>query len=454
MYWYGALVELLEHLADFFNFLCEKVPVNPEKNKKWITRTIGILAVTETIAKIFKPDIVRMELDFLQSYWMYIYIFIALLALLPPFMAFLDRRKAKESVEEDYIWGNLRYNIGGAVCAVMMLEIARIEIKDFRFLEDFRIESIFKILLPICLWIALSYQSAEQQSSKLNHDASLKWINQMFNILHLFNVYFWVFFSTALIVGYNIYCHINNVKMTMNIFYLVFLTIVISFFYMCAANEHEHVRFLFVVNVPVILICSIYWMSWFQFDNTMRRAQFIFILLHSLLYTRVIYREFGVMVRCGLQEEKDPKYKVYLWSLGIEKNPGFRKKFFPFKRVRVKVKSWLHIITFFLIFVAYSIFWLVPNAIQIERVEYAVAQSCIAEICMDTDKDADALVEEIKSHEWYNDERQDMDRTQFLIFVYEQLKTEMVDKGIIRRADTAVSYEELLEWSVKVSVED
>lgn len=428
---YGVIVEILEYIADGFNFLCEKVTVNPEKPKKRITRTVAFLAVAESLAKVIRSDFVLLELRFLQRWWAAVCLFIIGLAVLPPILAYFDKNKAGESVRKGYISKNFGCNLAGAVAAVVLLLIAHYEIKDFRFLEEYHIDSIIKIILPICLWIALSYQSIEQQIGIKNHDPSLKWKNQICNMLHLFNIYFWVFFSTILIIAYTIYCYIHNVQLVMNIWYLIFLSLVLIFFYLCACNEEEHIRFVFLVDVPVILICSIYWMTWFETDTDMVLAQFVFVLLHSLLYTFIVYIQNGVIARNEPGSVRDPAYKVC------------------FKKIPFKVKSWFHIITFLLVIVAYCVFWVVPNSITAERVESVMARACIGKICRDTNQDANLLMDEIESFTWYDEAQQDMDRSQFLIYLYDQLFAEMVDKGVIPENATALSYEELIEWSAK-----
>lgn len=429
---YGVIVSLLEYIADIFNFLCEKVTVNPEKPRKIITRTVAFLALAESLAKAIRPDFVRLELNFLQKRWEAVCLFIMGMAILPPVLAYFDKKKAGESVRKGYVGQNLVCNLAGAVAAVMLLLIAHYEIKDFRFLEEYHIDSILKIILPVCLWIALSYQSIEQQSGRKNHDPSLKWKNQICNMLHLFNIYFWVFLSTILIIAYTIYCHIHNVQLMMNVWYLVFLSLVLIFFYLCAFNREEHVRFVFLVDVPVILICSIYWMTWFEAGEDMVTAQFIFVLVHSVLYTILVYIQNGIIARRRLCDGRDPAYRVYV------------------KWIPVKIKSWFHIITLLLVIVAYCVFWVIPNSITAERVECAMAQVCIGKICKDTGQDADALMEEIEGFTWYDEACQDMDRSQFLIYLYDRLYAEMVDKGVIPENATALSYEELVEWSAKV----
>lgn len=428
---YGAIVAVLEYIADGFNFLCGKVTVNPEKPKKMITRTVAFLAFAESFAKTIMPDFVRLELRFLQRRWEVICLFIAGLAILPPIMAYFDKNRAGESVRKGYISANLICNFAGAIAAVMLLVIAHYEIQDFRFLEEYHIDSILKIILPVCLWIALSYQSIEQQSGRKNHDPSLKWKNQVCNMLHLFNIYFWVFFSTVLIIAYTIYCHIHNVQLTMNVWYLVFLSLVLVFFYLCALNGEEHVRFVFLVDVPVILICSIYWMTWFETDEGMILAQFVFVLFHSLLYTLFVYIQNGIIAVNKPCSDRDPAYRVY----------G--------KRIPVKIKSWFHIITFLLVIVAYCVFWVIPNSITAERVDCVMAQACIGKICKSTGQDADAVMEEIEGFTWYDEAQQDMDRSQFLIYLYDRLFAEMVDKGVLPENATALSYEELIEWSAR-----
>lgn len=70
-----------------------------------------------------------------------------------------------------------------------------------------------------------------------------------------------------------------------------------------------------------------YWMSWFRIDQTMEFLQFIFFLIHSLVYTLLIYRKEKVIVRCRYAGETDPDYKIYLRIVGI------------------KIKNWFSIIT-------------------------------------------------------------------------------------------------------------
>ena len=56
------------------------------------------------------------------------------------------------------------------------------------------------------------------------------------------------------------------------------------FFYICGLHQHRHVYLIFVIYVLVILIGSIYWMSWFTVNQDMNKLQTIFIMAHSLIY--------------------------------------------------------------------------------------------------------------------------------------------------------------------------
>lgn len=91
----------------------------------------------------------------------------------------------------------------------MMLYIVRREIEDFQFIEDFYVEEIVLVFIPLCLWIAFSYQNIEQKDVPDDHEPSLEWKNQICNMLHLFNTYFWSLVSAVFVVSYTLYCRIH-----------------------------------------------------------------------------------------------------------------------------------------------------------------------------------------------------------------------------------------------------
>lgn len=427
---------LLEVFADIANFLCGKISVSPSKNSKIITVSLGVVAAAYTLLKFFRVDIINRLIYIIQNSLFEICGFVIIIAVIPPIIAFYERQNPDKPVRKDYIWKNLALNIAGCASAISMIYAAFKEIKDFRFIEDFQIDSIIAILVPICVWIVFSYQSIEQQkyaceTKSFNHDPSLRWINQMFNVLHLINVCFWALISSVLVVAYTLYCHIHNIQLDLEWPYLWLLTMVLIFFYLCAFVEHDYIKLVFLIDVPLILICSMYWMSWFRIDQTMEFLQFIFFLVHSVVYTLLIYRKEKVIARCMSVNETDPDYKIY------------------FRRIRVKIKNWFSIITIGIIIMAYMIFWIVPHFL-IERDSFAFVENCVIEICYGTEKNAEESLCEIKTLNWYDAERDNVDRAHLLNYINENFLQEMVDKKIISGTDNGISYEELVNWYINV----
>lgn len=423
---------LLELFADFANFLCGKISVNPSKKGKIITRSIGAVAFAYSALKVFKIDVINIIIYIVRSFWWGICGFVFIMAILPPLIASFERKSPDRPVGKDYVWKNLGLNIAGSFSANSMIYVAYREIRDFRFIEDFQIVSIIAVLVPICVWIVFSYQSIEQQKysnrpQTVNHDPSLKWINQMFNVLHLINVCFWALISSVLVIAYTLYCHVHNIQLDMDWSYLWLLTMVLIFFYLCAFVEHDYVKLVFLIDVPLILICGMYWMSWFIIDETMEFFQFIFFLVHSVVYTLLIYRKEKVIARCRSANETDPEYKIYI------------------RRVGIKIKNWFSIITIGVIVMAYMIFWIVPHFL-IERDSFAFVENCITEICYGTEQNAKELLDEIKTLDWYDAENDNVDRAHLLRYINENLFEEMVDKDAISAADKGITYEELVDW--------
>lgn len=427
---------LLESFADFANFLCGKISVSPSKNGKIITRSIGAAAIAYSALKLFRIDVINTLIFIVRDFWLSICGFVVIIAVLPSAIAFYESKNPDRTVRKDYIWKNLVLNIAGSASAVSMIYGAYREIRDFQFIEDFQIDSIIAILVPICVWIVFSYQSIEQQKysrkpEEFNHDPSLKWKNQMFNVLHLINVCFWALLSSVLVVAYTLYCHIHSIQLDLEWPYLWLLTMVLIFFYLCAFVEHDYVKLVFLIDVPLILICGMYWMSWFRIDQTMEFLQFIFFLVHSVVYTLLVYRKEKVIARCRYIGETDPDYKIYIRIVGI------------------KIKNWFSIITVGIIVIAYMVFWIVPHYL-IERDSFAFVENCVTEICYGTERDAGELLCEIKTLDWYDAEKDNVDRAHLLKYINENLFQEMVDKEVISETDKGISYEELVDWYINV----
>lgn len=64
----------------------------------------------------------------------------------------------------------------------------------------------------------------------MDHLTSLKWKNQIVNVLYLTNVHFWSLVSSEILISYTLYCHIHHVPMEAKVHYLMLLTFALCFF--------------------------------------------------------------------------------------------------------------------------------------------------------------------------------------------------------------------------------
>lgn len=308
----------------------------------------------------------------------------------------------------------------------MMLYIVRREIEDFQFIEDFYVEEIVLVFIPLCLWIAFSYQNIEQKDVPDDHDPSLEWKNQICNMLNLFNTYFWSLVSAVFVVSYTLYCRIHNMQVYLNGWYLAFLTVLLLFFYACGVSKYQHIYLVFLMDVPMVLVSSIYWMSLFVVEDKMMRWQLIFVITHLLIYVSLIYRKEKIVVIGRKNNLDDAEYKIC------------------FKRILIKIKHPFYMVTFCVIIIAYIMLWRVP--LSIERISFNYAEKCIMKICEDTDQNAVAVFDEVKGKEWADSKNQDVDRAQYLKFLYSELGDELMEKKIITKGEGELSYERLDEW--------
>lgn len=402
--------------------------VSPKKKREVLTRACGAIGaaflVLNTLLALNPsvPNAVFLMLSILQRAWTryLIYAFILFLAVYPSYRAKKDRSKSPSAAEPDYVWKNCFFNCAGAFSAIGMLWIIHEEISDFLFLESFHVEETIQFLFPICMTIALSYQSIEQKNANhLDHDPSLKWPNQMWNLVHLFDTYFWALFSGALLLSYTRYCYIYHMPLVLNWRYLLFLSLSLIFFYSCSNHPHEYIHMIFLAGVPAFLVGSLQWMSWFTMDKRMNLYQMIFVAVHMSIYMILIFMGKGLIV----------------WKKGTHtgiKYPALRQLFWG--------------VPLIVTLAMYSILWLVPTSLGAGRISLNYAGKCLNMICQDTSKDSTELLNEIKASEWFDDENERMDRTRFLRFLYENLQEELISKEIISEKAKTLTYEELDTW--------
>lgn len=417
---------LLTTIATFF--MGRTAKVSPKEKRDTLINACGAIVVVFFVANIATaympsvPNAVFLILSILQIRWTryLLYLLIVVLAVYPSLRAKRDRKTSPSIASPGYAKANCFFNCAGAANAIAMLWIIYEEIDDFRFLENFYIETIIQFLFPLCMMIAFSYQSIEQENAdELDHDPSLKWPNQMWNLMHLFSTYFWALFSGAMMLSYTCYCYIYHMTLTLNWRYLVFLSLGLVFFYSCSNHRHEYIYMIFLTGVPAFLIGSAQWMSWFTVDEQVRQYQMIFFAGHVSIYMILIFIRMGLIVR---------KKGTHT---GIE-YPSLRRLFWG--------------VPLLVTLVMYAILWLVPGALGADRISLNNAEECLTMICLDTDKDSAALLEEIKQSEWFDPENEQVDQTRFLRFLYDHLREELVSKEVISDKAQTVTYEELDKW--------
>ena len=417
---------ILAFIADIY--LGRTADVDPPEKRQVLAYGCGAITVVFLVLNALLalnpsvPNAVFLILSFLQGKWTQclLYALILFLAVYPSYLAKKDRAKSSAAANPEYVWKNCLFNCAGAISAIVMLWIIHEEITDLRFLEYFYIEEIIQLLFPICMAIAFSYQSIEQKNKdNLDHDPSLNWPNQMWNLVHLFNTYFWALFSGAMMLSYTRYCHIYHMPLILNWRYLLFLSMALIFFYSCGNHSHEYIHMIFLTGVPAFLIGSLQWMSWFTMDEQMNRFQMLFVAVHLFIYMTIIYAGKNLIV----------------WKKG-----NHTKIEYP------ALRQWFWGVPLIVTLVMYSILWLVPTSLGADRVSLNYAGKCLIMICQDTSKDPAELLNEIKNAEWFDSENERMDRTRFLLFLYENLQEELISKEVIPEKAQTLTYEELDTW--------
>lgn len=273
----------------------------------------------------------------------------------------------------------------------------------------------------------------------MDHDASLNRIDQILNVLHLFNAFFCSLTSAAFIFAYTLYCRLIHVTLVLDIWYLAALSILLIFFYVCGSHSLAHIRMVCMSNVPAILIASVYWMSWFTVSSRVFFWQSIFIVVHSLIYVTIIYRNMDFYASDEAQEQTNIWHRL----LSAIRHP---KR--ALKKVGQKlVKYQFYIITLVIVTAIYAVFIFVPFFIaQRSVLSFNLSKKMIVAVCEETDRDAEAIFEEMKETEWANPETKTIDCVQFADFIYHTLRPELLEKDVIAPDETLLSYDQLKRW--------
>ena len=439
------------------------------------------------------------------------------------------------------------------------MEVTSQTIRNTIFLKEFAPLEIIKGLIPLSLWIALSYQYQEQRKeSEQDHSPSLEWKNQILNVLHLIHTYFWSFLFGILLICYTLYCYIHHIPLRLNPFHLLAFSVILLFFYMIALGSHSYLYRLFLAAIPALLIYGIQWQSWSVLEPSMFYIRAGFFAFHYIVYAFVVllkenpksrltvgaagaaalcifcccisarpvwltpgfigaYTVIFALAELYFVVQKNPvsyqlslilipaflicmvywesslvttqriahlqsisvivHFALYMliifYRIKFPNTERHKRKAAAFSRAQLSaflqnykkdpseleeqakeklgekliLGDYLFVIVFAVILFAYPIFSTLP--FRMEQTDYHTAVNHINALCGDRDL-ADALQSDIRSSPWYTDNpmlaNPEIDQAQYLIFMYENLRQEMVDYGVISSDSTEVTMSQLLTW--------
>lgn len=435
----GYVFEGLSALVMFFYHSAASEPDKEYKKLSWIWKGIPILYFfTDFVFGLIGYDFVFMVLRFLHRYPAIVFLYVGGVAVLSPAAALYERKKCGFISEQLYAVKNCGFNLLGALAACIMFLLAYRIIPDFSVLKRFQIEGIVSIFLSMSIVLVLLYQSEEQIRYKngdryvvtLDHDPGIQWFNQKINMLHLFNTYFFSLISVVYVVTYTVYCRIYHIHLVMDIKYVFFLVIAMLFFYSLSAHPYEYLYMIFLTNIPVILVCSVYWMSWFVKDTKMMCVEILYIILNLISFTGSILLKNRILV-FGKAPEKVDDYRIK-WKV-------------------VWCKSGFYVFTTFIAIVSCLFVGVLPLAT--ERIEAFEAENYICAICRGTGRDAEQVIEEARDMETYeNTENRSYDKMDYMEFINKELESEIVIKHI-KEEGGALEYDDLSSWYLNIPVE-
>ena len=410
-------INILGFVSFLIYLLFEAIAIIMKKEKEkeyvYISICLNIVHGIYLFANI-KDGVIFSALLWVQEHWWVAGVYILFAAVLPYVTAKKERNNETFWAKENYAIRNLKYNIMGVAASCAVFALIYSVVWDFSYLKYFYIEDLIPLLASVSVWIAIIYQKIERKkykAKKLDHDPSLKHMNQKLNLLHLFNVYFLAIISVVYLVSYTIYCRMYNISVVINPrACYVLISITLFFFYIISQHEHRYLYLFTIIFIPVVLISTVYWMSWFSLSQEMRLWQWIFVYVHSLLYMFFIFkRERVICVKRYINGEKCRGIKIWKWVLRFE-------------------NSFLLVLPV-VVGLIYFVVWALPSFI--DRLPANEAYHYIDMVCEDTDLDADKLIEMAEEEEMYNEADETYDIEAFMRFLSEELGEQMLEKGII-----------------------
>ncbi|MDE7445112.1 MAG: hypothetical protein K2N15_05320 [Lachnospiraceae bacterium] len=400
-----------------FEKIAEKLNREQEKEKEYGYISLGLTIVCwiYSFVNIFCADgVIFSALVWLQEHWWVTGIYILFAAVLPSVTAQKERKNGTFEAKEDYAVRNRKFNLSGAVASCAVFGLIYSVVGDFRCLKFFYIEDLVPLIASVSVWMAIIYQKIERKKYKelkLDHDPTLNHMNQKLNLLHLFNVYFLAIVSVVYLVSYTIYCRKYHIDIVIHpITYFILITVALWFFYKLSQHEHRYLYTLSIIFIPVILISSVYWMTWFTLSQEMRFWQWLFVFVHTMIYVFCIFKKENVIcVRRYNDKENGRGIKIGKWVFLSE--------------------NYFLLVLPVVVAIIYIIAWELP--LFIDRLPANEAYNYIDMICEDTDVDADEVIEKVENQEIYNETDETYDIEAFMRFLSEELGEQLLEKGII-----------------------
>ncbi len=412
------LINVLGFVVPLIFLLFEKIAGKStrDKEKEYVYISIGTVIICElySFVNIFMDDVIFSVIFWIQNHWWVGAVYILVIAILPSVVAKEERRQGTFRAQGDYAGKNRKFNLRGVAASYAVYLLIYCVVGDFNYLKFFYIEELVPLIASVSVWMAIIYQKIEHEkdkAGKVDHDTSLKHMNQKLNLLHLFNMYFLVIVSVVYLVAYTIYCNKYHIGIVIHpIAYYILITVALWFFYTLSQHEHRYLYILSIIFIPVILISSVYWMSWFTLSQEMRLWQWIFVFVHSMIYIACVFWKERV-IRVGLYNRNG-------------RNRGIR-----FGRWVVFSENNFLLILPVVVTIIYTIIWALPSFI--DRIPVTEADNYIDMICEDTDVDADIVIEMAKKQEMYNETVETYDIQAFMRFLSEELGEQLLEKGFI-----------------------
>lgn len=424
------LSTVLELFSFIIAFGCNAIIVKPEEKYKKIVNGVTALPVMYSLFCLFNVDFVYAALEILYNYPAGVVAYIELVAVLPPLLAYIEKKKCEFDADDSYMKWNLIFNLAGTIGPLVMFYIARSVIPDFQVLRDMELEALVCLFVPVCAAFVFLYQREEQQQSEdvRDHDPSIRWINQIINMLHLFNTYLLAIISSIYVIMYTMYCRIHNIQLEIHFYYFVFLQLTLLFFYLLALKPNEYLFFIMLVDVPAILLSSIYWLSWFKLTDSLILGELVFIITNVTLFTVLIMFRDKILIKSDTGPDE-----------------GY-KKIFKCGRTSIWVrnKSGIYFISAVFVVLAYGFLWLFPMTTQ--RVAAVEAEKYVREICVDTEFNTEKLIENMRKKEMYDSSNDDYNKNDYMDYINDRFHDELIEKNILEGHKKVLKFEELTEW--------